>query len=99
MLDALDALAGEGIGQVDVEFLRPATLQKLVDRLEQEPAIDILHFDGHGVFDAKGQLREKAKQGLPSRFADVKTEESSKAVTGAKTRAICCLRMSRATRR
>ena len=40
----LEALAGEGIGQVDVEFLRPATLQKLIDRLEQEPAIDILHF-------------------------------------------------------
>jgi len=77
----LQALAGEGIGQVDVEFLRPATLQKLVDRLEEAPAIDILHFDGHGVFDAEGRLHEKAKQGLPSRFAGLKTDTSD-AATG-----------------
>ncbi|MFI3218570.1 MAG: tetratricopeptide repeat protein [Methylococcales bacterium] len=37
---------------IELEFLRPATLDKLIDRLENEdlPAIDILHFDGHGAF-------------------------------------------------
>jgi tetratricopeptide (TPR) repeat protein len=41
---------------VVVEFLRPATLTNLVERLEnrQLPAVDILHFDGHGVFDPSG---------------------------------------------
>ena len=37
---------------IELEFLRPATLNKLIERLEDEtlPAIDILHFDGHGAF-------------------------------------------------
>ncbi|OTE97276.1 hypothetical protein BCS42_04475 [Crenothrix sp. D3] len=37
---------------IELEFLRPATLDKLIERLENEdlPAIDILHFDGHGAF-------------------------------------------------
>lgn len=41
---------------IELEFLRPATLDKLIERLENDdlPAIDILHFDGHGAFyDAK----------------------------------------------
>jgi tetratricopeptide (TPR) repeat protein len=64
----------EGNDRVDVEFLRPATLQTLCDRLEQEPAIDILHFDGHGVFDTDGKLWDQAKQTLPPQFADLRTE-------------------------
>ena len=37
---------------IELEFLRPATLDKLIERLENDdlPAIDILHFDGHGAF-------------------------------------------------
>jgi hypothetical protein len=76
-LDNKDALASEGIDdRVDVEFLRPATLQKLIDRLDNDelPAIDILHFDGHGVFDADGNLHDKAKQTLPPRFAGLKQD-------------------------
>lgn len=41
---------------IELEFLRPATLDKLIERLENDdlPPIDILHFDGHGAFcDAK----------------------------------------------
>jgi tetratricopeptide (TPR) repeat protein len=72
----MEALASEGIDRVDVEFLRPATLQKLCDRLEREPAIDILHFDGHGVFDTDGKLREQVKQTLPPQFAGMKAEQS-----------------------
>jgi tetratricopeptide (TPR) repeat protein len=49
---------------IELEFLRPATLNKLIDRLENEdlPAIDILHFDGHGAFyDAKAEDHPTAK--------------------------------------
>ncbi|MCX7098813.1 MAG: tetratricopeptide repeat protein [Methylococcales bacterium] len=37
---------------IELEFLRPATLDKLINRLENDrlPPIDILHFDGHGAF-------------------------------------------------
>jgi tetratricopeptide (TPR) repeat protein len=45
-------------GRIEVEFLRPATLENLTRRLEDEglPRVDILHFDGHGVFDPTGML-------------------------------------------
>lgn len=48
----LDAV--EAAGRVEAEFLRPATLANLVKRLEDKrlPPVDIVHFDGHGVFDA-----------------------------------------------
>lgn len=51
----LDAVAQEAAGRIEVEFLRPATLANLVKRLEDKrlPPIDIVHFDGHGMFDAK----------------------------------------------
>ncbi len=62
----MDALEAEEPGRVDVEFLRPATLDNLVKRLERKsihrkkPAVDILHFDGHGVFDPDGRFHETA---------------------------------------
>lgn len=48
----LDALEEHAPGRVTCEFLRPATLNALVERLDDDtlPAVDILHFDGHGVF-------------------------------------------------
>ncbi len=54
----LAAIARQGAGRIAVEFLRPATLKALEARLEDEalPPIDILHFDGHGVFDATGAI-------------------------------------------
>ncbi len=63
----LEAIAQEATGQVEVEFLRPATLAKLVERLEdkRKPPVDIVHFDGHGLFDAKGNLYERAKLSDP----------------------------------
>lgn len=50
----MDALEQVSRGRVTVEFLRPATLEQLRKRLQDNrlPAVDILHFDGHGVFDA-----------------------------------------------
>jgi tetratricopeptide (TPR) repeat protein len=53
----LQAIAQTAPGRVVVEFLRPATLTKLVERLESKklPAIDIVHFDGHGTFATNGE--------------------------------------------
>ena len=50
-------------GRIEVEFLRPATLENLTRRLEDEdlPGVDILHFDGHGVFDPTGMLAGKSE--------------------------------------
>jgi tetratricopeptide (TPR) repeat protein len=54
----LDALEHKAPGRFTVEFLRPASLRGLIDRLEDrsKPAVDILHFDGHGAFDPDGRL-------------------------------------------
>ncbi|MEW6491254.1 MAG: CHAT domain-containing protein [Cyanobacteriota bacterium] len=59
----LDAVAREAAGRVEMEFLRPATLDNLVARLEdrRKPPVDIVHFDGHGVFDVDGRWHERAK--------------------------------------
>ena len=54
VLDALDQT-----GQIiDVEFLRPATFDNLRARLKDntKPPIDILHFDGHGVFNSEESM-------------------------------------------
>ncbi len=63
----LDAIDKEAAGKVEVEFLRPATLDNLVERLEdrRKPPVDIVHFDGHGVFDPDGRLHEQAKKSDP----------------------------------
>lgn len=52
----LGAIEEFGAGRIEVEFLRPGTLKALEARLENGdlPAIDILHFDGHGMFDRTG---------------------------------------------
>ena len=56
------ALEQEAAGVVDVEFLRPATIDNLIKRLEDRrlPPVDIVHFDGHGVFDRAGNLQDRA---------------------------------------
>ncbi|MFK5970510.1 MAG: tetratricopeptide repeat protein [Candidatus Marithrix sp.] len=49
---ALDTL--QNLSQkITVEFLQPATVQKLQERLQnkQLPHVDIIHFDGYSVFD------------------------------------------------
>lgn len=64
----LDAVEKRAKGRVEVEFLRPPTLRNLDARLENEslPPVDILHFDGHGVFDPTGALaRDKRKTAEP----------------------------------
>ncbi|HFD38510.1 MAG TPA: CHAT domain-containing protein, partial [Anaerolineae bacterium] len=50
LLDALEPL-GE---RVVVEFLRPPTLKALTDRLgdRSQPPVHVVHFDGHGVYQA-----------------------------------------------
>lgn len=55
VLDAIDLHAP---GRVTWEFLRPPTLDALIQRLENKSKtpVDILHFDGHGVLDRHGNL-------------------------------------------
>jgi len=50
VLDSLEAIGGDCF---EAEFLRPATSKNLILRLRDTtlPQVDILHFDGHGVFD------------------------------------------------
>ncbi|MBD2341162.1 CHAT domain-containing protein [Calothrix sp. FACHB-156] len=64
VLNAIQQAAAE---RVEVEFLRPATLDNLVARLEdsRQPPVDIVHFDGHGVFDLDGRFQEQAKHSDP----------------------------------
>lgn len=64
----LDALEEHAPGRVSCEFLRPPTLDMLVERLEDETRpVDVVHFDGHGVFDREGGLPETIEQNLAGR--------------------------------
>ncbi len=67
----LDAVAEHAPGRITWEFLRPATLDALIERLEdrEKPPVDILHFDGHGVFDARGDLPEEHARKRGRRFS------------------------------
>ncbi|MCK5523366.1 MAG: tetratricopeptide repeat protein [Thiomargarita sp.] len=67
--------AVEKVNQIEVEFLRQATFDSLINRLEDEdlPPVDIVHFDGHGVFDSTGNLAEKGVefQGMKKETTDI----------------------------
>ncbi len=63
LLDALQPQIERG--QIALEFLRPATFQKLRERLTQNPPIHILHFDGHGSFGARPQTHEETHEDKP----------------------------------
>ncbi|MBW4592461.1 MAG: CHAT domain-containing protein [Brasilonema angustatum HA4187-MV1] len=78
----LEAIAQEAAGRVEVEFLRPATLDNLVARLEdsRKPPVDIVHFDGHGVFDVDGRFHERAKHS--DRLAATKGDHQNNGNTG-----------------
>jgi tetratricopeptide (TPR) repeat protein len=71
-LPVLDAIDAQAPGRVIYEFLRPPTLDALLTRLDDtsRPAVDVLHFDGHGVFDSHG--------GLPRRFNDARTRRNAR---------------------
>ncbi|WP_446010543.1 CHAT domain-containing protein [Candidatus Electrothrix sp.] len=82
----LDALEQQEQRRVEVEFLRPATLTALQERLrdEDQPAVDIIHFDGHGVFDRSGGLgKEAAKTYIPQYMKELLLEAESKGETTA----------------
>ena len=50
----MDALDENAPGRVEVEFLYPPTFSALRKRLNREPAVDIVHFDGHGSYHPTG---------------------------------------------
>jgi tetratricopeptide (TPR) repeat protein len=64
----LDALEQHAPDRFTWEFLRPATINALIERLEDatRPPVDILHFDGHGVFDRHGGIPEAVVKGKQS---------------------------------
>lgn len=70
-LAVIEAIERHAPGRVTCEFLLPPTLDALLNRLEDssKPAVDILHFDGHGVFDRRGDLFRQASQRMGDRMA------------------------------
>ncbi|MCP4699661.1 MAG: tetratricopeptide repeat protein [Gammaproteobacteria bacterium] len=81
----LDALDRHAPGRVETEFLRPATLQGLQERLRDDarPAVDILHFDGHGIYDSDGRLRDTAKQAHIPDYAQALVREAEREASDA----------------
>lgn len=75
----LKAIQQEAPGRVEVEFLRPATFDHLVRRLEAKglPAVDVVHFDGHGTYDAVGDQFEAARRSDPNVATKQGREEAS----------------------
>jgi tetratricopeptide (TPR) repeat protein len=69
-LPVLDAIDEHAPGRVSCEFLRPPTLDALTTRLEDttKPPVDIVHFDGHGVFDRAGGMPTRAAAARASRI-------------------------------
>ena len=53
LLDAIEPLGPENC---QVEFVHPPTIGALRQRLEQDPPIHVVHFDGHGVYLKKWAL-------------------------------------------
>jgi tetratricopeptide (TPR) repeat protein len=76
VLEALDKRPAE---RITVEFLRPATLKNLRERLEnkERPHVDILHFDGHYVFDKEGSLQNEAKAGFKTLPDELKKQAAT----------------------
>jgi len=59
---------------ITVEFLQPATLENLWQRLQNPdlPQIDVIHFDGHGYFDKTGDLAQTTIMQLSSVSRDLR---------------------------
>ncbi len=80
----LDALDAEAPGRVTWEFLQPATFDGLIDRLrnKSKPAVDVLHFDGHGIFDRHGGLPRRVEErqaSHPKRIGELLRDEQNEA--------------------
>jgi len=75
-LPLLNALDNEPSKRITVEFLRPATLKQLHDRLNNKnlPHVDILHFDGPFIFDTEGRLENQANADLKTLPPILQTE-------------------------
>ncbi len=64
--ELLDEVQGQvEAGTIALEFLRPPTLRALRTRLSNPklPAVQVLHFDGHGVFGEKKDRQGKTQTG------------------------------------
>jgi len=58
----------ENYPAITVEFLQPASLENLWQRLQHSdlPRVDVIHFDGHGVFDKTAGLERQSIEQLSS---------------------------------
>ena len=76
----LDAIEQYAPGRVTWEFLRPATINTLRERLTDatKPQVDILHFDGHGIFTTLSEEDVKQNPGVFDRsiLSDIHKERS-----------------------
>ncbi|MDM8558046.1 CHAT domain-containing protein [Candidatus Parabeggiatoa sp. HSG14] len=61
---------------ITVEFLQPATLENLWQRLQNSelPRVDVIHFDGHGYFDKTGDLAHTTMTQLSSVSRDLRKQ-------------------------
>ena len=64
---------------ITVEFLQPATLENLWQRLQNPdlPRVDVIHFDGHGYFDKTGDLAQTTITQLGSVSRDLRRKLSN----------------------
>ncbi len=78
---ALDTL--QKISQkITVEFLQPATIQKLQERLQNRelPHVDIIHFDGYSTFDENANLADEIES-LPANLLFEQEDETTHKVS------------------
>ena len=94
----MDALEAVGPGKTSWEFLYPATVEALSARLadSHRRPVNVLHFDGHGVFDTQGQtgylLFESAASTRSSPTSDpVSADRFASALEGAPDLALVIL--------
>lgn len=84
LFDGLDPLVTSGT--VEVEILRPPTLPALLARLsDTERPVHVLHFDGHGDFDAKDREDEAAAMAGGLGVLAFENDDGTKDLVPAKT--------------
>jgi hypothetical protein len=93
-LPILDAIDEHAPGRVVCEFLRPATLDGLLERLEDtsKPAVDIVHFDGTAYLTESGlpAIRRSAFRSAKRALREGRSRNARG--RGPANTAICCSR-------
>ncbi len=91
LLDEVHNLIDRGdirAGDIELEFLRPPTLDALRRRLNSEPPIHVLHFDGHGTFNEKDGQGTLSFEDEDSQLYAVTSEEIAQVLQGSSTQLV-----------